>query len=658
MERINKRLCLLLVLALAFGTVTCTENLTYILSGGSTAAFPLYSQFLFGWQVLSPDVDMEYVQSSSIIGINTIIGSNKSTVWVGTELEPTLVQKEIARENGRDLHMFPSALLSVVPFAHYSSLKVSGLKLTGRTLALIWLGNISRWNDPAIVATNPGLASVNQSIMLVVQNGASGTLSIFQNSLIKLLEPGEWPYQQGASWTPEHLAALGNRIVYTNVGNPSTFAKVSLTPYSFGYIIQSLLLELGVPLQAFAIVDPVSNLAIYPNAVALEKSSHSSEFDPTTGIALTNYTLPQDSWPIFGYTYILMDLNFTGYTLEMCSVPDEAVKFFLWFLLSPEPRTRALQIGYSVTPLPEAHRVVDYFLTLECAGKKLIDHEFEDQRIGNVWDAMLSIAMICTPFPILLAIGAFLKADQRRKGNLFFILCTLLGSILLLFAVILFYLVPNVDSICILRTWFVGLGFVMLVMPIVTKVIWGIYLVRQSSQFKSSYISFSRLGVPLFIAIGLQVSLLIIWAIVDPYVSTVVVTNEFFQTSHYECSSDINWIWFGIEIGFFGAFLLFAFVVYWSAGNPRLRQLHDISWMGFTIYNLLVIMVLLIPLLAGFENPEDQQYFIICIGLIFPAMFTSLTLYGPIVLPNLFKVLPNRSTTRGTSDSGSKTPPS
>src|SRR3989338_3789516 len=104
----------------------------------------------------------------------------------------------------------------------------------------------------------------------------------------------------------------------------------------------------------------------------------------------------------------------------MCSVPDEAVKFFLWFLLSPEPRTRALQIGYSVTPLAQAQRIVDYFFTLECAGIELIDHEFEDQHYGNVWDAMLAIAMICTPFPILLAIGAFLKAGQRKKGNLFF----------------------------------------------------------------------------------------------------------------------------------------------------------------------------------------------------------------------------------------------
>src|SRR3989338_641886 len=180
MERINKRLCLLLVLALAFGTVACFENRTIVLSGGSTAPFPLYSQFFFGWQVLRPEVDMQYAQTTSIIGMNTIVGPNRTSVWVGTDLEPTLVQKENALANGRDLHMFPSALLSVVPFAHYSSLKVSGLKLTGRTLALIWLGNISRWNDPAIVATNPGLASVNQSIMLVVQNGASGTLSIFQ----------------------------------------------------------------------------------------------------------------------------------------------------------------------------------------------------------------------------------------------------------------------------------------------------------------------------------------------------------------------------------------------------------------------------------------------------------------------------------------------
>ena len=201
---------------------------------GSSLAYPLYSKLLFGWDQQDPNNNISYEQTSSSAGINSLIGpqSQRMGFWAGAELLPTALQTNTSLVNERMLRWFPSALISLIPYANYKSLNVSQLKMTPMTFAQIWIGTISRWNDPILVSTNPALQSVDQPIFLVTPSAPSGTFSIFQRSLMNILPPGQWPYpvRTDGTWSPEHLAVLGNRVIYSPVGNPAAFASVFETP--------------------------------------------------------------------------------------------------------------------------------------------------------------------------------------------------------------------------------------------------------------------------------------------------------------------------------------------------------------------------------------------------------------------------------------------
>ena len=629
------------------------------LGEGSSLPFPLYSRLLFGWDQRDPSNQVSYQQTTANRGITSLTGpqSERRTLWAGAELMPTQQQLDAAKNNERNISWFPSALISLMPYANYRSLGNStlGLKMTPRTFAQIWMGNISRWDDPLLVATNPHLQSVDQPILLVTPNGPAGTFAVFQQSLLNMLQPGEWPYPYRAdgTWSPEHLAVLGDRMVFTPIGNPPAFAAIYETPFAFGIVSQSILLDMGVPVDSFAFLSR-SNKLITPNPEGLLNASDGVMIDQT-GTVINNLTTPDGVWPIFGYTYVYLDMNLTAYSPADCDTMIELWRFIRWFLLDPSARVEALSIGTALLKLSFAENVVERFEHSQCDGRYIISLTYEDQRIGASWDAMLIVAMICLVVPVILGIAAIVRHKKSaRAGFLFFLFSTLSGAILLLVSVILFYLLPDQDSICILRTWFVGIGFVLLIVPIVSKILWCLMLVRLSNQFRSSDISWQRLALPLLIAVLLQAILLILWASIDPYSSTTVVTNPYLGMAVYICSSETNWIWFGIEIGSFVGLCAISFILYCINSNKQVRNIHDVSWSQFTIYNILIFMIILIPLLSGFENSEEAQYYMITIGLILPSLFTCLTLYGPIVLPSLFKAFGttiSRSTTRSNSRS-------
>ena len=659
-----------LIFILSFVNVVLSKKTSHgdippAIGEGSSLPFPLYSRLNFGWDQRDPGNTVEYYQTSAAAGIASLIGpkSERKTFWAGSEVLPTEAQLNTSKANGRTLKWHPSALISLMPFVNYDSLGSNvQLKMTPLTFGMIWMGNISRWNDPILVETNPFLASVDQPILLVTAVSKSGTYGIFQQSLLNMLPPGTWPYpvRTDGTWTPQHLAVLGNRVVYAPIGNPATFATIFETPYSMGIVSQSLLLELGVGVNSFAFLSSSDKLII-PDSNGLLAASDTLIVS-SSGTAITNVSIPDGIWPIYGYTYVMLDTNYTGYTPEECQAVLSVWRYIRWMLLDPSARIEALNIGAAMLKLSIAEAVLTRNQKLECNGFNLLDYTYEDQRTGASWDAMLSVAMICLVVPFLLGVAAIFRYKKSaRAGFLFFLFSTLSGAVLLLVSVILFYLLPDQNSICILRTWFVGIGFVLLIVPIVSKILWCLILVRMSTKFKSSDVSWQRLAIPLVIAVLLQVVLLILWTSIDPYNSTTVITDPYVGYAIYVCSSESNWTWFGIEIGCFVGLCTFSFILYCINSNKQVRNMHDVSWSQFTIYNILIFMIILIPLLSGFENSEEAQYYMITIGLILPSLFTCLTLYGPIVLPSLFKAFgttisrsTNKSTSRSNNSGGTK----
>jgi phosphate transport system substrate-binding protein len=344
-----KHLVLFFIGLLYFFQVANGDSVDPLATGeGSSLPFPLYNRLIFGWDQRDPTNTVTYSQTSATSGINSLIGpkSERRTFWAGAEVMPTEEQINTSIANGRKLSYHPSALISLMPYVNYDSLGgTAQLKMTPLTFGMIWIGTISRRNDPILVETNPFLASVDQPIMLVTAVSKSGTYGIFQQSLLNMLPPGMWPYpvRTDGTWSPEHLAVLGDRVVYAPIGNPPTFATIYETPYSMGIVSQSLLLQMGVSVKSFAFLSS-SDQEIIPDSAGLLAASETIVVT-ATGSVVTNVSIPDGIWPIYGYTYIYIDSNYSGYTPEECDTLLELWDYFRWILLDPSVRVEALAIG-------------------------------------------------------------------------------------------------------------------------------------------------------------------------------------------------------------------------------------------------------------------------------------------------------------------------
>src|SRR3989338_8386089 len=94
---------------------------------GSTLPFPLYSMLLFGWDQLDPTNKINYYQTTSARAIASMIGPKtaQGNLWAGADLLPTDQQLATSQSNNRDLRWFPSALISLIPYANYGSLNLT-----------------------------------------------------------------------------------------------------------------------------------------------------------------------------------------------------------------------------------------------------------------------------------------------------------------------------------------------------------------------------------------------------------------------------------------------------------------------------------------------------------------------------------------------------
>jgi phosphate ABC transporter phosphate-binding protein len=151
----------------------------------------------------------------------------------------------------------------------------SGLKLTGIVIAHIYLGTITKWNDPAITSLNPNVALPNNAIVVVRRSDSSGTTNWFTKYLS--LVSTTWATQVGS----------GNTVQWPGVtigasGNSNVAATVKQTPYAIGYIELAYALQNNMPTAA--IQNPTGNF-VQPT---LASSTAAAESLPTSGLPAGN----------------------------------------------------------------------------------------------------------------------------------------------------------------------------------------------------------------------------------------------------------------------------------------------------------------------------------------------------------------------------------
>ncbi|HML81483.1 MAG TPA: phosphate ABC transporter substrate-binding protein PstS [Thiomonas arsenitoxydans] len=320
------------LLASALLAATYSANALEISGAGATFPQPVYEKWAYEFNKAGMG-KVNYQGVGSGAGIKQI---NAKTVDFGASDMP-LTDEELAKGG---LIQFPTVMGGVVPVVNIAGLKSNEMKLSGALLADIYMGKITKWNDPAIAKLNPGVKLPDAQIAVVRRADASGTTFIFSNYLSKTNT--EWAEKYKFGTTVNWPVGTGGK------GNPGVAGFVSQLPNSVGYV------EYAYAKQnpKLVVVDLINKAGkvVKPSIDAFKAAAAGADWSKTFYQVLTDQ--PGDaSWPITNATYILVHK-----TADKPEKTADVFKFFQWAYKDGDKYAEALDY----IPMPEQVKTAIY----------------------------------------------------------------------------------------------------------------------------------------------------------------------------------------------------------------------------------------------------------------------------------------------------------
>jgi len=315
---------------------------------GATFPYPLYSKWFYEYSNSNPGVRFNYQSIGSGGGIRQITAG---TVDFGASDAP-MKEEEMARLPGPIFHI-PAAMGAVTVVYNLEG-QGSGLRLTPDVLAAIFLGKITRWNDPKIAGLNKSLAMPNADIVVAHRSDGSGTTDIFTNYLTAVNT--EWRAKVGHGKAVNWPVGIGGK------GNEGVAGVVKQTPGAVGYV------ELAYAKQNRMSVASLRNREGNFVAPTLEATSAAAEGAAKTMPADYRVSIVdapgKDSYPIAGLTWLLVYKN----------QRDEAkgralVRFLKWAIHDGQKMEAALD--YAPLPKPVVEKLDKTLREINYKGKTL-----------------------------------------------------------------------------------------------------------------------------------------------------------------------------------------------------------------------------------------------------------------------------------------------
>jgi phosphate transport system substrate-binding protein len=193
-----------------------------ITGGGATFPNPIYSKWFSEYNKLHPNVEINYQSQGSGFGIQQLL---QQTVFFGASDGP-MTDEQLRSAPGPIMHL-PTVLGGVVPVYNVPSIKAD-LKFNGAVLADIFLGKITKWNDPTLVKLNAGVTLPATDITVVHRSEGSGTTYIWVDYLSKVSP--EFKSKVGVKTSVNWPTGVGGK------GNEGVSGLVAQTPGSIGYV--------------------------------------------------------------------------------------------------------------------------------------------------------------------------------------------------------------------------------------------------------------------------------------------------------------------------------------------------------------------------------------------------------------------------------------
>jgi phosphate transport system substrate-binding protein len=278
-----------------------------ITGAGATFPFPIYSKWADAYKKETGN-GLNYQSIGSGGGIKQI--QAKTVTFGATDMPLKIEQLD---KDG--LVQWPMVMGAIVPVVNIEGVKPGEMVFDGETLAKVYLGKITTWDDPAIKKLNPKLKLPSEAITVLRRSDGSGTTFNFTDYLSKA--SAEWKSSVGSGtaveW-PVGVGAKGNEGVSGNIGQ----TKNSIGYVEYAYAKQNKL--------TFTAMINKAGKTVQPTVEAFQAAASNADWTHAPGYYVILTDQPgEKSWPITASTFILMHKDATDKAAS-----QEAIKFFKW----------------------------------------------------------------------------------------------------------------------------------------------------------------------------------------------------------------------------------------------------------------------------------------------------------------------------------------
>ena len=286
--KLTTALLILSLIAVSACKIDQAKKEVLINGAGATFPYPLYSEWSYKYNNLT-GMKLNYQSIGSGGGIAQI---KAKTVDFGASDAPM----ESAKLDEFGLVQFPMVIGGVVPVINVKGIEKGALKLKSETLADIYMGKVSRWNDQRIKDQNPGINLPDQAITVVHRADGSGTTWIFTNYLSKISE--EWKTKVGSGTAVSWPAGIGGK------GNEGVSAYVQRVDGSIGYVEYAYALQNKMN---YVRLENKAGKFVEPTIDSFQAAASNADWKNAPGFYMVLTDQPgENSWPITGASFILM----------------------------------------------------------------------------------------------------------------------------------------------------------------------------------------------------------------------------------------------------------------------------------------------------------------------------------------------------------------
>ena len=322
-----KRIAGLLVamLLLAGAGIVLADNPLSINGAGATFPYPMYSKWFDEYHKMNGNIQINYQSIGSGGGIKQV---TEGTVDFGASDGPMNDDqlKAFQDKHGFGILHFPTVLGADVPTYNIPGVSAE-LNFTSDAIAGIFLGKITKWNDPAIAGPNKGVNLPGNDIVVVHRSDGSGTTYIWTDYLSKVSD--EWKNKVGKGTSVNWPVGLGGK------GNEGVAGLIKQTPNSFGYVELIYAIQNSMP---YGRVKNSSGALVKADLASVTAAAAGAAKDMPADFRVSITNAPgKTAYPISSFTWLLVPEKFSD-----ASKRDAIKGFVSWMLADGQNYAEAL----------------------------------------------------------------------------------------------------------------------------------------------------------------------------------------------------------------------------------------------------------------------------------------------------------------------------